>query len=82
MLLIFHDQQCTTLNAIWMYDNIKSMLDDTFHVLKYSDINKKKKHVFIKPQSPFFRILKINTKSKPMGMGFLDSSAIRLQYPL
>lgn len=60
MLLIFHDQQCTTLNAIWMYDNIKSMLDDTCNVLKYSDINKKTR--IYKTAKSFFRILKINTK--------------------
>ena len=60
MLLIFHDQQCTTLNAIWMYDNIKSMLEDTCNVLKYSDINKKIR--IYKTAKSFFRILKINTK--------------------
>ena len=69
MFLIFHDQQCTTLNAIWMYDNIKSMLYDTFHVLKYSDINKKKKTRIYKTAKSFFRILKINTKSKTNGNG-------------
>jgi len=82
MFLIFHDQQCTTLNAIWMYDNIKSMLDDTFHVLKYSDINKKKTRIYKTAKSFFFVSLKSIPNRKPMGMGFLDSSSVRLQSPL
>ena len=60
ILLIFHDQLCTTLNAIWMYDTIKSMIDDTKNVIKYSDINKKTR--IYKTAKSFFRILKINNE--------------------
>jgi len=60
ILLIFHDQLCTTLNAIWMYDTIKSMIDDTKQVIKYSDINKKTR--IYKTAKSFFRILKINNE--------------------
>jgi len=58
LLLIFHDQECNLLNAIWMYDTIKSMIDDTNNVIKYSDINKKTR--IYKTAKSFFRILKIN----------------------
>jgi hypothetical protein len=58
LLLIFHDQECSLLNAIWMYDTIKSMIDDTNNVIKYSDINKKTR--IYKTAKSFFRILKIN----------------------
>jgi hypothetical protein len=60
MLLIFHDQQCSLLNSIWMYDTIKSMIDDTNNVIKYSDINKKTR--IYKTAKSFFRILKINNE--------------------
>ena len=58
LLLIFHDQECNLLNAIWMYDTIKSMIDDTKKLIKYSDINKKTR--IYKTSKSFFRILKIN----------------------
>ena len=41
-----------------MYDTIKSMIDDTNNVIKYSDINKKTR--IYKTAKSFFRILKIN----------------------
>ena len=58
ILLIFHDQDCSILNAMWFYDTIKDMIEDTNNVIRYSDVNKKTR--VYKTAKSFFRILKIS----------------------
>ena len=58
ILLIFHTQDCTKFNAMWMYDSIKDMIEDTNNVIRYSDVNKKTR--VYKTAKSFFRILKIS----------------------
>jgi hypothetical protein len=58
ILLIFHTQDCTTLNAMWFYDTIKDMINHTKGVIRYSDVNKKTR--VYKTAKSFFRILKIS----------------------
>lgn len=58
ILLIFTDQECKVLNAMWLYDTIKDMIEDTNHVIRYSDVSKKTR--VYKTAKSFFRILKIN----------------------
>ena len=58
ILLIFHNQECSMLNAMWLYDTIKDMVHDTKNIIKYSDINKKTR--IYKTAKSFFRILKIS----------------------
>ena len=58
ILLIFHTQDCNTLNAMWLYDTIKDMIQDTNNVIRYSDVNKKTR--VYKTAKSFFRILKVN----------------------
>ena len=63
ILLIFNDQECRLLNAMWMYTTIKELIDDTKNVIKYSDVNKKTR--VYKTAKSFFRVLKIsNTDTK------------------
>ncbi len=58
ILLVFHDQKCATLNAMWFYDTIKDMIQDTRGVIRYSDVNKKTR--VYKTAKSFFRILKVS----------------------
>ncbi len=58
ILLVFHDQECATLNAMWFYDTIKDMIQDTRGVIRYSDVNKKTR--VYKTAKSFFRILKVS----------------------
>jgi len=58
ILLIFHTQDCTIFNAMWLYDTIKDMIEDTNNVIRYSDVNKKTR--VYKTAKSFFRILKIS----------------------
>ena len=58
MLIIFNDQACEKLNCIWMYSTIKELMANTKNIIKYSDINKKKR--IYKTAKSFFRILKIS----------------------
>lgn len=58
ILLVFHDQECKRFNAMWMYDSIKDMIEDTNNVIRYSDVNKKTR--VYKTAKSFFRILKIS----------------------
>jgi hypothetical protein len=58
ILLIFHEQECKILNAMWFYDSIKDMIEDTNHVIRYSDVNKKTR--VYKTAKSFFRILKVS----------------------
>ena len=62
ILLIFHNQECTTLNAMWFFDSIKKLLDYTNNILKYSDINKKVR--YYKTAKSFFRVLKISNEDR------------------
>ena len=57
ILLIFTDQECKLFNAMWLYDSIKDMIEDTNNVIRYSDVNKKTR--VYKTAKSFFRILKI-----------------------
>lgn len=58
ILLIFSDQECKLFNAMWLYDSIKDMIEDTNNVIRYSDVNKKTR--VYKTAKSFFRILKVN----------------------
>lgn len=58
ILLIFSDQECKRFNAMWLYDSIKDMIEDTNNVIRYSDVNKKTR--VYKTAKSFFRILKIS----------------------
>jgi hypothetical protein len=58
ILLIFDDQECKRFNAMWFYDSIKDMIQDTNNVIRYSDVNKKTR--VYKTAKSFFRILKIS----------------------
>jgi hypothetical protein len=58
ILLVFHDQECKLFNAMWLYDSIKDMIEDTNNVIRYSDVNKKTR--VYKTAKSFFRILKVN----------------------
>ena len=58
ILLIFSDQECKVFNAMWFYDSIKDMIQDTKGVIRYSDVNKKTR--VYKTAKSFFRILKIS----------------------
>ena len=62
ILLIFNDQECKKLNAIWLYDSVKELMTDTKSVIKYSDVNKKTR--IYKTAKSFFRVLKISSTDK------------------
>jgi len=62
ILLVFNDQECKMLNAIWIYDTIKDIIDDTNGVIRYSDVGKKTR--VYKTAKSFFRILNISSKDK------------------
>ena len=64
ILLVFHDQECATLNAMWFYDTIKDMIHDTKGVIRYSDVNKKTR--VYKTAKSFFRILKISNSDETL----------------
>jgi len=64
ILLVFHDQDCVTLNAMWFYDTIKDMIQDTKGVIRYSDVNKKTR--VYKTAKSFFRILKISNSDETL----------------
>ena len=59
ILLIFSDQDCEKLNAIWMYDSVSSLMANTKGLIKYSDVNKKTR--IYKTAKSFFRVLKVNS---------------------
>ena len=62
VLLVFNDQDCKKLNAIWLYDTVGSVMTDTKGLIKYSDINKKTR--IYKTAKSFFRILKISSADR------------------
>jgi hypothetical protein len=62
ILLIYNDQECRLLNAIWLYDTVSSVMADTKGLIKYSDINRKTR--IYKTAKSFFRILKISSSDK------------------
>lgn len=64
ILLIFTDQECKMLNAMWLYDTIKDMIQDTKGVIRYSDVNKKTR--VYKTAKSFFRILKISNDDETL----------------
>ena len=57
ILLIFNDQECRSLNCIWLYDSISSVMTDTKNVIKYNDINRIRR--IYKTSKSFFILLKI-----------------------
>ena len=60
--MIFSDQECEKLNAIWLYTTIKELMADTKNIIKYSDVNKKTR--IYKTAKSFFRVLKISSTDK------------------
>ena len=62
ILLIFSDQECEKLNAIWMYGTAGALMADTKGLIKYSDINKKKR--IYRTAKSFFRVLKLSSSDK------------------
>jgi hypothetical protein len=57
VLLIFNDQDCRLLNAIWLYDTLNDVIKDTKNVIKYSDVNRIRR--IYKTSKSFFILLKI-----------------------
>ena len=64
ILLIFNEQDCKNLNAIWMYDTAGALMADTKGLIKYSDINKKTR--IYKTAKSFFRVLKISSADRKL----------------
>ena len=64
ILLIFNEQDCKNLNAIWMYDTAGALMTDTKGLIKYSDINKKTR--IYKTAKSFFRVLKISSADRKL----------------
>jgi hypothetical protein len=64
VLLVFNDQDCEKLNAIWMYDTIKQLMVDAKNIIKYTDVNKKKR--VYKTAKSFFRVLKISSTDRKL----------------
>jgi len=62
VLLIFNNQECKKLNAIWLYDNFTDVIKDTKGLIKYGDINRKSR--VYRTAKSFFRILKISNTDK------------------
>jgi len=62
VLLIFNNQECKKLNAIWLYDNFTDVIKDTKGLIKYGDINRKSR--VYRTAKSFFRILKISNADK------------------
>ena len=62
ILLIFSDQECEKLNAIWMYGTAGALMADNKGLIKYSDINKKKR--IYRTAKSFFRVLKVSSSDK------------------
>jgi len=62
VLLIFNNQECEKLNAIWLYDNFTDVIKDTKGLIKYGDINRKSR--VYRTAKSFFRILKISNADK------------------
>ena len=62
VLLIFNNQECKKLNCIWLYDNFTDVIKDTKGLIKYTDVNKKKR--IYRTAKSFFRILKISSSDK------------------
>ena len=60
--MIFNNQECEKLNAIWLYDNFTDVIKDTKGLIKYTDVNKKKR--IYRTAKSFFRILKISSEDK------------------
>ena len=60
--MIFSDQECEKLNAIWMYGTAGALMADTKGLIKYSDINKKKR--IYRTAKSFFRVLKVSSSDK------------------
>jgi hypothetical protein len=57
ILLIFHNQECSQLNCIWLYDKLSDVLKDTNHFIKHGDINRIRR--VYRTSKSFFRLLKI-----------------------
>ena len=62
ILLIFNNQECEKLNCIWLYDNFTDVIKDSKGLIKYSDVNKKKR--VYRTAKSFFRVLKISSSDK------------------
>ena len=62
VLIIFSDQECKKLNAIWLYDSVKELMADTKNIIKYTDVNKKTR--VYKTAKSFFRVLKITSEDR------------------
>ena len=62
VLLIFNNQECKKLNAIWLYDNFTDVIKDSKGLIKYGDINRKSR--VYRTAKSFFRILKISNADK------------------
>jgi len=62
ILLIYNDQECRLLNAIWLYDSVSSLMEETKGLIKYSDVNKKTR--IYKTAKSFFRVLKISSEDR------------------
>ena len=62
ILLIYNDQECRLLNAIWLYDNFTDVIKDSKGLIKYGDINRKSR--VYRTAKSFFRILKISNADK------------------
>ena len=60
--MIFNNQECKKLNAIWLYDNFTDVIKDTKGLIKYGDINRKSR--VYRTAKSFFRILKISSEDK------------------
>lgn len=61
ILLIFHTQECDKLNAIWIFPTIKSLIERTNGIIRYSDVGRKTRTY--KTAKSFFRILKVSTRN-------------------
>jgi len=62
ILIIFSDQECKKLNAIWLYDSVKELMANTKNIIKYNDINRKTR--IYKTAKSFFRVLKISSEDR------------------
>ena len=64
ILLIYNDQECRLLNAIWLYDNFTDVIKDSKGLIKYGDINRKTR--IYKTAKSFFRVLKISSEDRKL----------------
>lgn len=59
--MVFNDQDCSALNAIWIFSTIKRLIARTNGVIRYSDVGRKTRTY--KTAKSFFRILKVSTRN-------------------